>query len=142
MSAVIDYLKAARAAATENYERKIVDDAIFAIETYEQEHGVGAGAGEKRGTLQILCMTPCSRCDKIKPWLGDTKELCERENVDYEYHRDNAYLLKMKKKYKGIGATPCLLLIRPDGTYKTKTPSADEIANEANWLNCVAEFIA
>ena len=114
MSKVIDYLKKARAAATFDYERKYVDEAIYGIETHEQEH---SQAGAKGGTLQILCMTPCSRCD-------------------------NSYLLKQKKKYRGIGATPCLLYIREDGTYKTKTPSDDEIATEANWLNCIAEFIA
>lgn len=139
MSKVIDYLKKARAAATFDYERKYVDEAIYGIETHEQEH---SQAGAKGGTLQILCMTPCSRCDKIKPYLPDTKELCDREGVGYEYHRDNSYLLKQKKKYRGIGATPCLLYIREDGTYKTKTPSDDEIATEANWLNCIAEFIA
>lgn len=142
MSTVIEYLKAAKAAATADYERKIIDDAIFAIQTYEEEHREELKPGESvMGTLQILCMDPCSRCDKIKPYLPATKKLCASLGVAYEYHRDNSYLIKMKKQYKGISSTPGLLFLNPDGSYRVKSPTTEEISTEARWLKCVESFI-
>ena len=144
MSAVIEYLKAARAAAAESYEQKIVDEAIASIQAHECAIRAESPQpiSDNAPVLQVLCMTPCSRCDRIKPYLPSAKALCGQKGVKYEYHNDNSYLIKMKKQYKPMsGGTPVLLLVNADGSYRTASPCAAEIATESAFLEFVARFI-
>lgn len=146
MDKVLDYLKKAKEAAEDKYEADLIESTVALIEKYRKETVPApelAPEPEKpSATLQVLCMTPCSKCDKITPYLKSVKKLCEEKGIAYEYHRDNAYLVKAKKQYKPMGgSTPIFLLVYSDGTYKYKSTLASDRASEKAFMKFIEKFL-